>query len=68
MRRCSRARTGAEEGMGIKLLFSSSVQTGGEQKTVLGKRAGAEQAVITRQEGKWGRALTLGLTSVSGLL
>lgn len=52
---------------GKKLLFSSAAHAGGEQKAVLGKRAGAEQGVISPQEGKRGRALTLGLTSVSGL-
>lgn len=33
-----------------------------------GEKAGAEQALISPQEGKWGRALTMDLTLVSGLL
>jgi len=53
--------------VGKKLLFSSAGHAGREQKAVLGKRAGAEQAVISPQAGQWGRALTLGLTSASGL-
>lgn len=59
---------GPGQGVGKKLLLSSAAHTGREQKAALGKRAGVEQAVTSPHEGKRGRALTLGLTSVSGLL